>query len=206
MAKTKKISIGTFDKIVKDTYTPTEVVEWNGTEVIIKRSLSFTEMITFVNNVVKTCFSSENGEYIPEVKDFIIKTCILDMYANFSLPDNIEHKYNLIYNSNAVQVVLNYINRQQFEEILQSIDDKIDHIAQANIEATTKQMNELYSSLNNLQSQFSEIFAGIKSEDMSGLLKAVSENKIDENKLVKAYVEQTKLKTDTEPKTKGDME
>lgn len=190
MAKTKRISVNVFDRIAKETYTPTETIEWNGIEVIVKRMLSFEEMMMFVDSVVKSCFTIDKGTYLPEVKDFAIKSSILEMYANFSLPNNIEHKYNLIYCTDATQVVLQHIDAHQFNEIVRAINDKLDNIAQANIEMVYKQMNDLYVAFDNLQKQLSSVFEGINHDDVSRLVSAITDNKLDEEKLVKAYTTQ----------------
>lgn len=194
MAKTKKISINAFDKIIENTYTPTETVEWNGIEITIKNTLSLTEMMAFVDSVTKSCFTSDNGTYLPEVKDFAIKSCVLEMYANFAMPSNIEHRYKLIYCSDAISTVLQHINNQQFSEITQAIDDKVSHIAQANIEMVNRQANDLYASFDNLQKQLAEVFSGVGSDDMSKLVGAISKGKLNEEKLVQAYMSQTKPK------------
>lgn len=198
MAKTKRISINAFDKIAKETYTPTETIEWNGIEVTIKRTLSFEEMMTFVDSVVKSCFTIDKGTYLPEVKDFAIKSCILEMYSNFSLPNNTEHKYNLIYCTDAIQAVLQHINVQQFNEIVQAINDKLDNLAQEDIEMVHRQMNDLYTAFDNLQKQFSGVFEGINADDVSKLVNAITDNKLDEEKLVKAYVTQAMPKESDE--------
>lgn len=192
MAKTKKISISTFDKIVKESYDPVATVEWHGQEIVIKRTLSFKEMIEFVDSVTKTCFALNTNAYMPEVKDFAIKSNILEKYANFSLPNNLEHRYELIYFSDAVEVVLNYINHQQFDEVMASIDAKINNLAQSNIEAMNKQMNELYTAFANLQAQLEGLFSGVKTENFNALISAFGNGGLNEDKLVEAYLAKTK--------------
>lgn len=192
MAKTKKISINAFDKIVKDTYTPTTTVEWHGQEIIVKRNLSFKEMMEFVDSVTKTCFTLSTNTYMPEVKDFAVKSNILEKYANFALPNNLEHRYELIYSSDAVETVLNCVSHQQFNEIMASIDAKINNLAQSNIEAMNKQMNELYTAFANLQSQMEGLFSGVKTDDFNALISAFGNGGLNEDKLVEAYLAKTK--------------
>lgn len=192
MAKTKKISINAFDKIVKDTYTPTTTIEWHGQEIIVKRNLSFKEMMEFVDSVTKTCFTLSTNTYMPEVKDFAVKSNILEKYANFALPNNLEHRYELIYSSDAVETVLNCVSHQQFNEIMASIDAKINNLAQSNIEAMNKQMNELYTAFANLQSQMEGLFSGVKTDDFNALISAFGNGGLNEDKLVEAYLAKTK--------------
>lgn len=193
MSKTeKRISINELEKIATENYIPTKTVEWNGVEIIIKNTLSLHEVIDFVDGVATSCFKQETGAYMPEVKDFAIKCCIMQLYANFRLPSNVETRYDLVYRTDAVDVIVQYINKVQLEEIVDAINDKIDNIAQANIEMVNIQMNELYTSFNNLQEQMNSIFSGIKEDDMAKLLGAMSEGKLDEEKLVQAYMQSKK--------------
>lgn len=197
MSKQKKISITTFDNVMKATYSPAETINWHGEEVIIKRNLSLRDVLTFVDGVTKACFTEETGAYIPEVKDFIIKCYVLEMYANFTLPQNLEHKYELVYCTDAVSIVLQHINSEQFAEVLNAINDKIDNIAQSNIEAINKRMNEVYAAFANLQSQLEGMFSGFNPEDIPNLINALSNGALSEERLVQAYMNATESSTPT---------
>lgn len=192
MAKTKKISINAMDKVVKDTYIPTTIINWNGLEVVVKHNLSFTEVLEFVDSVTKTCFSSDTGTYMPEVKDFAVKSNILERYANFTLPNNLEHRYEIIYHTNIIETVLGAVNHQQFNEMMVAIDAKIKNIAQANIENINKQMSELYTAFDNLQKSLEKIFDGVNTEDVVSLMKTMTEGSLDESKIIEAYLAHTK--------------
>ncbi len=190
--KTKRVSITSLEKIIKGNENQTQTVEWNGLEVTIKKDLSFRETLTFVDSVTKSCFENSSNAYLPEVKMFAIKCCVLEMYANFTLPDNVERKYDLVYNTDAFDMVLQYIDMRQLNEIVDAISDKVDNLAQANIEAVNRQMNELYSAFNTLQERLGSIFNNIDPKDISALVGAISNSHIDEEKLVHAYTNQSK--------------
>lgn len=201
MKKTKKVSVNEFEKSIMDSYIPSESVTWNGIEINIKKTLSLKEVMTFVGGVTNSCFTTEENIYTPEVKDFAIKYCIIEMYTNITLPANTEKKYDLIYRSDIIPTVLKHINNEQYCEIIRAIDSKIGSIVQANTEAIRKQLNEMHTaleSLNSLQEKASNMFSGISSEDITNLIKTVTtlggDGKLDENKLVQAYLSQTKEK------------
>ena len=194
----KKISISAFENIMKDTYTSTKTIAWNGVEITIQRTLSFKDFLTFVDTVVKNCFSIDNNAYMPEIKDFAIRCCVLEMYANFALPINVERKYDLAYCTDAVQTVISEINPEQYNVLISAIDSKIENMAQANIEALNKQMSEISSAFENMQNQMSGVFEGVGAEEMSKLIGAISDGSFDESKLVQAYIDQTNLKADSE--------
>ena len=128
--KTQKISVNTMDEIMKRCQN-TEVVEWNGLQVVIKKTLTLEEMLCFANSVVKSCFDQGDGSYLPEVKDFAIRSNIMERYANFALPSNLDKQYDMVIRSGAVEMIMNYINFSQFSELMKAIDAKIQNTADA---------------------------------------------------------------------------
>lgn len=192
MAKNeKKIPIGSLDKVIKENFVNKTTAEWRGLEVSLKQNLSFTEVLEFVNDVVMSCFQEKSG-FMPEVMDFAIKSNILSKYANFSLPDNLEHRYEIVYNSDAVDFVCQNINMQQLREITASIDRKISYLCNTNVMNIQKQMMELVSAFENMQQKTADMFANFTPEDLTKIMGALNEGGLDEEKIVRAYLEQTK--------------
>lgn len=188
--KIKKISINALEKCVKEAAgEPIVTREWRGINVNIKVRLGLQEMMTFVDGVVKTCFTENDNQYTPEVLDFAIRSSVLEMYANFTLPSNIEKQYELVYGCDVYGTILETIDRNQFDAMLRAIDVKIAHFASANIEAVTRQVNDVYASLNALEERLSAVFQGIDNDAITGLVGAMADGKFDEEKLVQAYLE-----------------
>lgn len=190
MAKTKRISVNAFEKAMKETYAPTVAFEWNGNDVIVTKTLDIGNMMQFVSNVVTGCFDSETGAYMPEVKDFFVKFNILEMYANFTMPKNVNTRYELIYCTDAVENVLNYINHVQFNEIMTAIDKKIDALVDSNASFMASKMIEMASAFEALQNKTSEIFENITTDDINAIAGAVKNGTLDADSLVKAYMSQ----------------
>lgn len=179
--KIKKVSINKLEEAVNSQYKATTIVDWNGLNITINRILSLKSMMTFVDSVIKNCFGKEDGEYRPEVKDFAVRNCIIKHYTNISLPSNIEKRYDLLYRSDLLNTVMNNIDQSQFSAMVRAIEEKLSHLAQANIEAINRQMNELYTSFANLGKQLS----GVDAEALNGVMNALSNGKIDETKIVR---------------------
>ena len=194
--KLKKVSITSFNKIMKEINTPIEIVEWHGIKITVQKTLPLVDVLTFVDRVFTGCFDEETNSYVPEVKDFAVKCCILELYANFSLPSNVEHKYDLIYNTDAVDVVMKHINTVQFNDIIDSINTKINCTLQADMDTINKQMRNIYDSFYEMQRNIERIFSNIQSEDLSNLIHALSGKNFDESKLVQAYIEKSNLSKD----------
>ncbi len=193
MAKQKRVSISAIEKVIKENYTPTETIDWHGVEITIKHSLSLEEMMKFVSLVINSCFS-ESGEYIPESKAFVIKNCVIESYTNIALPSNTSSRYDLIYKSDIVSIILPHIDMEQFNAISEAIDKKIENIARANVGLVNKKAVELFSSIENIQEQFSNLMSGVTAEDIARLARAISNSTLDEKKLVEAYKSEPKPK------------
>lgn len=185
----KRISIEDYKKAVAEDFEPIVNVDWRGLTLHIKKCLSLEEMMTFVSDVVSSCFAENTNEYLPEVKDFSTRCCILENYAGFVLPKSLSEKYEMVYSSDIVSFVVQYVEHMQFNAMLAAIDHKIEHQAQSNIEALNKQMNEVVAGLSTLEKNLSGIFGGVDNETITKIAGAIADGSFDENKLVKAFTE-----------------
>lgn len=164
---------------------------WHGLELNIKRSLSLSQMLEFAGNVVDSCFLDEGG-FMPEVMDFAIKSNILRKYADFPLPENLEERYEIIYGCDIVEFVCRHIDMQQLNEMTVSIDRKIAHLCNTNAAEVRKRTEEVVAALESVQAQTAELFAGLKPEDLTKITAAFANGGFSEDRLVKAYIEQTR--------------
>ena len=147
-------------------------------------------MLAFVDSVVKSCFDQATGAYMPEIKDFAIRSNVMERYANFTLPSKIERQYDVVMRSGAFEMVLNHLNAAQFNELIRAIDDKLKNAADVNIQTVFRQFDEVVDSFNNLQEKIGTLFSDIDSSDIENLMGAISDGGIDEAKVVKAYIDQ----------------
>lgn len=190
MAKTeKKVSIALFDKIAKEHFNNEVAIQWHEAEVKVRRSLPLADVLAFVDEVVESCFHEQYG-YMPEVRDFAIKSNVLSRYANFSLPDNLEHRYQMVYFTDAVDVVCEAINTTQLQEIVDAIDDKIEFHCNTRTVEVQKRIEQAASAIEELRNNTEALFSGVSQDDMRTLMGAIAESGLDEQKIVKAYMEQ----------------
>lgn len=181
------VSVNKFKSILRDN---TVEVALKGTEDVyikIKRTLSLMEMLQFIENVVSSCVDVDAGTYTPEVLDFAVKEEILTKYANFRLPNNVEKRYELIYNTDAVEQVKNYIDEEQLNEIRSAIQSRIDYSLSIITSALTAKVNEMTNQLNEFVEAAKKAFTGVNSNDISTLANSLSNMRgVDEVKLVDA--------------------
>lgn len=185
--KIKKVSINTIEKAIEASYISEKTIEWNGISILVKPNLTLKDMLSFVDAVVKNCFS-EDGTFMPETKNFAIRNYIVEYYTNISLPSNVEKRYDLLYHQDFLDAVIANIDSSQFDAIIDAIDEKVAHIAQSNIEAITKQMNDLCSSFDNITTRMEEVFSVADKDSLAGVIKAFGDGKIDEEKIAKAVL------------------
>lgn len=191
MANEKKIPIDSFDKVARGQAVTDVIVDWHGVEVTIKYIIGLTDMMEFVHDAAESCFS-ESGSFIPEVMDFAIKSNILSRYTNLTLPDDLEHRYALIYGSDITEIICDHINDEQLKEIVAAIKRKVNYACDAKVALIQQKASEMLNAFEELSRQTENMFANVSQEDIQRLLSAITNGKIDEDALVKAYLKQTK--------------
>ena len=186
--KAKRISVSVMDDILKN-QEETEVVEWNGLEVVIKKTLPMDDMLNFVDSVVQSCFDAHTGEYRPEAKDFAMRVNIMTRYTNFALPErNVAHQYDIAVRSGVTDMILSHINSAQFYEMVRAIDAKIEHKASANIQLLTKKFDDVVTEFENLQTKMATMFTGVSSDDLQKLAETLANGNFSEEKIVEAMM------------------
>lgn len=190
MAKAnKKVSIALFDKTAKEYYHNEAIIRWHEVEVRVKYMLPLTEMLAFVDDVVDSCFHDGLG-YMPEVKDFAIKSNILTRYANFSMPESLEHRYQMVYGSDIVDFVCTAINTTQLQEIVSAINSKIRFLCDSKAAAIETRVNDIITALEEMRDKTMDIFNGVSQEDLKNIMSAIANGSLDEQKIVQAYLKE----------------
>ena len=185
----KRISISTLDQIMKEYYSNTKNAEWNGVTFMVKVSLSLQEMLEFVNDVVGSCFQDDHG-FMPEIMDFAIRSNLVIRYSNFSLPDNLNHRYELLYNTDLVDCISEHINGEQLRDMINSARRKIDYLCAANVADIQNNLSKLTGTFQNLQDGMEKVFSGISPEDVANIAHAIGSGELSEDKIVAAYLKQ----------------
>lgn len=183
----KKVSISAVDNIISERFLNVVTEQWYDVEVKMRRSLPFTEVLAFVDDVVQSCFQ-RNGAYVPEVLDFAIKSNIIGKYTNVSMPDNLEHRYAILYNSDLVDFVCQHINMQQLQEMVSSINRKLAYMCDTNTVSVQNRLNDLISAFETMQEKTDAMFSDVTPDDMTRLVGAIGDGALTEEKIVEAYM------------------
>lgn len=188
--KESRISINKLESVLKENIV---VVPMRGNEdvnIIIRRTLPLKDMMQFVENVVSSCVDAETASYTPEIKEFAIRSEILTTYANFNLPSNVEKQYELLYCTDVLCQVMEYINNKQLHEIEVAIDARIDHEVKMIETVLAAKTNEMMLRIEAMVDQFEAAFGGINSDDFNGVVKKLSEmSAMTEESIAKAVLD-----------------
>lgn len=188
MAKIKRISINALENVMKETRKEATVIQWNGLEVVIKYRLSLVELLNFANAVAMSCFASDTNEYIPEAREFAIRSNVLDTYANFNLPKDPKQMYELVFGTDAYEFVLNYIDRGQFDELVSSIDKKLNVLSMKNVEAEMLRLSEAIESFEDLRDGIEDMLDSVDPRELSIISDAISDGTLTSEGIVNAYI------------------
>lgn len=186
--KVKKISINALEKCI-ERKPETVNIEWNGLDITIKTKLSFEEMMAFVDGVAESCFAADTKAFIPVAKDFVIGCLVIEMYSNLTLPQNVNKKYEIVSGCDVVDVILENVDKAQFDNIVKSINEKIRYLIEENLAQATIKTNDLLYSVSDIESKVGDLVSKITPDDMRTLITSISNGKLDEGKLMEAYLE-----------------
>jgi len=146
MAKAKKVTFSMLEKHVDDIPMREFVIE-DGVALQVKHVLGFKEAMDFVRAASEECFD-KNGNYMPEVVEFIIRMNTLIYYAGLPAPTNYEKAYRAVMLWDGYEELMDYINSEQYDGLTAAIYARIAYIRNTVIQTKTSQVNEIIMRLN----------------------------------------------------------
>lgn len=189
--ETKRISAEEFATASACNYADEEHVNWHGLKITIKHRVGLTDMMTIVQTATESAFS-ESGVFVPEVVEFAFHSGIIDKYTNVDLPENLEERYSLIYDSGIIDSVLQVADVDQLQSMEKAIHRKVKYACDSNLSLVNRKAEELLDAIGGVEAEMNKLFSKISPDEMEELVKAVSANGLDEEAIVKAYLNQTK--------------
>ena len=182
--KTNKVSVATIEKVMKEQFAgEPKTFDWYGVEIEHKENIPMEYAVTFVNNVVDTCFDKD-GNYIPEFKDFLIRSFTVQMYSNVRLPQDLKKQYDILYNSDLYNVLIQHVDIVQYDTLLMAIDEKLEYRRNADVMTMRMTLNNLISQFQNFGEQLNQV----EIEDVRNIAEAINGVDLDEEKFVDAIL------------------
>ena len=164
------------------------VVDWNGKKLKVKYAISPGEIFEVVAKVVDAAFR-EDGTYTPEFVNLFIKCCIIDKYTNIEIPTDIDEGGYLIYETDLFDIVKEHASDVQLGDIYDAVERKVGFELHTRTKRVEDEIAVLEKTLDEMQTVFGPVLDGVSKEDISGLIDVMAHGKIDEEKLVKAVMD-----------------
>lgn len=191
--KIKKISVNKLDGLFRDEVSMS-AVEWRGVNVFVKRRLTISEVISFVNTVVDSCTIVNDNTYTPELKSFAINACVISLYTNISLPKSSEKQYEYVCIMSEVGGLIDDIKKiidiNQYNDIIYAIDEKIRVFIDKQNSMIDAKVNDICAAFENITSQFGAMFDGVDSADVMNMVKNIGKMDISQEDMLKAITKE----------------
>ncbi len=187
MAEKNVISAEKVTEILNDYYPEFEYADWHGEELIVRKTIPYSDEVLLIQRVVDACFD-EDGSYFPETREFSTRMCLIIAYTNVSVPEDIEGQHALCYRSDLIDIITEKACKEQIAEIGKAISDAIDVRNNTNRVLFENEVSKAVEAINQMAGLVEKSFEGVSADDLRALITAINDHGIDEEKLAKAVM------------------
>lgn len=181
MAQKNKVSVATIEHVMKEQFNnDVKTVEWCGVEIEYKEVLTMVEMKAFVDGVVDASFDNE-GDYIPEFTDWLIRTNMIQLYTNVRMPQNIEKQYDILYRTDLYEQIAGLVDQRQYAKIMDAIEQKLEYRRNSDVTAMRVQLSGLIQQFESMGQDLMQ-FTPEDVENLEGALEKMKEAGMDQPK------------------------
>lgn len=187
----KDVSISKFDEAAKGCSRGKFEDEWNGLKIIVTPYLEPEHAVSFAENVADSCFQGDDEVYMPALKDFALRVATIASYTNIRLPDSNQRKSDMVYGTDIFDWLLDRIHLGQFNEIIAAIDSLVDYKLQVKQNDVRRELRMALDKIEQMVDSVDSFVSGVNPDDIGRIAGAVVNSKIDEEKLMAAYLDKT---------------
>lgn len=166
-------------------------IECNGVKVKVLYTVGVTGVFNIVKRVSELIYGKD-GEFRPEIIEALTKAFIIGEYTDVDISDDIETMFSLVYGTDLYNLVSGKINQSELSMIERAVKSSVDHAIRIESNTVNAKCYEMLVQLSDMYDQLCAIFDSVKNEDVKKVLSALSNGKIDEEKLMKAYLKNKK--------------
>lgn len=182
-------------KFMNEKNKNTVIIKSCGQDIEVTPVLPLDVYSNCVDRIVEMLYD-ESGNYMPEFKDFFIRIVILFAYTNVDFPDDFDEifrdLYELVYTTKLYDDVYKVVDKRQYETILEAVNSRIEYNNNNNISRVNHELVMMVDGLKSIGKQMQDIVGSISEEDVQNLMSAINNSSIDEEKLMKAYINNKK--------------
>lgn len=170
-------------------------VEINGVTITAYWRIPFISMKEIVRKIADACFS-DDGEYMPENREFATRMAFFNMYTNITLPQSIERMYDVVFDNNLYDVLREKVDMCQLDEINSAVSERIKACLAFNSEQSKSELRDVYDAIMQLQNDVTPLFENLTEEDVQNVISAIKDGAIDEKKIVDAYFDAKEVRAE----------
>ena len=179
MAQKNKVSVATIEQVMKEQFgNDVKKVEWCGVEIEYKEILTMVEMKAFVDGVVDASFDND-GDYMPEFTDWLIRTNMIQLYTNVRMPQNIEKQYDILYRTDLYEQIAGLVDQRQYAKIMDAIEQKLEYRRNSDVTAMRVQLSGLIQQFESMGQDLMQ-FTPEDVENLEGALEKMKEAGMDQ--------------------------
>jgi len=185
--KNNAVTLAALKKAIKENSPEsTHTVNWNGLEITVKNMLTVNELIELVNDVVGSCFL-EDGTYVPELVKFLVREGVISHYTNLTMPKDIAESYEICMNNSLYECITKDIIKDVWD-IEYAVEERIAFEKDTMANSIKASMQKFVDA----QDKLTDALDGFNAEDLNKMLGMVISGGFSEEKIVQAYMDQTK--------------
>lgn len=184
----KKVEFNQLKKAYENDGSDYMTREWHGIKIKVKCRMSFEDVSNIIFMVLSNVFDEESNELVPMARQLAVRLGIIETMTDIAIPKDVESQYELAYLPGLYDAIIASIERDQYSDLMESIAEKIYNIESFSFKHEQRRIEEIARSLSEFEDQYRDMFDGITAEDVSGVISAVANGVIDEEKLVSAYM------------------
>lgn len=187
----KKIGSKALNKVLKDGFCDSAtIVNWYDLDIECKKFLCFDDAISFSNHICDLCFL-ESGEYVPEMFDFALRSCVVEYYTNVSLPNNIDKRYEIVYGTDLYYTIYNKVDFAQLDELINCAFKRVSRRLELDKEDIKNRLNVLIEKFDDIADEISSVYENVDSDTMNSIANvAANLENMTEESVIRAYAKE----------------
>lgn len=168
---------------------------WYGDRSIaVKKVISFRDMMRLVRTVADSCFD-DDGEYMPEVKDFCYQSLMVEYYSNVKLPEDIEERNELIYGTNLSDMIIARVSNVQHWAIEAAIEERINHRKNVNMRKVEQDAEYIVGEMSRLYEGVEKMLDAVDPDELKNLLSNAAN--MDKADIAQAIMDSERKRSET---------
>lgn len=183
-----KISCKSINKILKDDFSDNvRHIQWHGLDIEVKKCLDFGDAISFSNHICDLCFV-ERGEYVPEMFDFALRSCVIEYYTNVEATNDLEKRYKIVYETDLFDVVRNNVLKPQYFALTDCARERVDRRLAIDENDIKARLTDIADKFDALADEIASVYKDVDSDTLKTIANVASKmENVSEEDIVRAY-------------------